>query len=80
VVHARGEDDEVTLDDVDPQPSVALVTHVKVAAAVKDETDLLVVVDVLGEKDGKLRIVLIAEARPRARDLVAAYGMDGKMK
>ncbi len=70
VVDAGGKDDQVPLEDVDPQPLVGLVPHVKVPGPVQNEPDLLVVVDVLSEKDLELLFKLVLEAFPRASNLV----------
>lgn len=47
VVDSSGEDNHVSLDYLDPDPLVSLVTNIKVAAAIQDETNLLVGVKVL---------------------------------
>ena len=46
VVDSSGEDNHVSFDHLDPDPLVSLVSDIKVAAAIQDETNLLVSVKV----------------------------------
>ena len=50
VIDASGQDDQIILDELDADPLVPFVAHVKVARAIPDVPDLLVLVQVLVEE------------------------------
>ena len=54
MVDAGGQDEHVARHTLQPQPAVVAVAHVEVAAARRDEADLLVLVDVLLEERRQL--------------------------
>ena len=71
VVAAGGDDEQIAGGDLDSNPAgVILCADVKVADAVADEADLLVLVDVL-LKEGFEASLVVLKLRGAAEDLVA---------
>jgi hypothetical protein len=71
VIDAGGQDDEVALLDAEADPLVVARAHIKVAGAVEDVPDLLVLVQVLVEEHVDLALVGVAERLRRDLDGVA---------
>ena len=55
MIYSSGQNDHVALQHLDPDPAIFLITSVKVSAAVCDEANLLVGMNVLLEKCGDLK-------------------------
>lgn len=71
VVDAGRQDDQVIFFELDANPLVAFVAHIKVAIAVADVANLLIFVQVLAKETLHLGLVGITECLGRDLDLVA---------
>lgn len=71
MIDTRRQDDEVSLVQMDPDPAVGAVADVKVAVAVANVPNLLILVQVLREEGFDLVFVGVAHLLGRHGDLVA---------
>jgi hypothetical protein len=71
MVNPSRHDHEIVLVQLDPDPPIVLVAHVKVAAAVENVANLFVLVDMLVEEHLDLFLVDVAHGGRRDGDLVA---------
>mmetsp|Transcript_45348 Transcript_45348/g.102428 ORF Transcript_45348/g.102428 Transcript_45348/m.102428 type:complete len:463 (+) Transcript_45348:1757-3145(+) len=74
---ALWEHDEVALGDVDANPQVGAVPHIKVALAIENQPNFLVIVAVLTEKNVQLCLEAGAELGLRDFDLILARVVAG---